>query len=593
MSAANVVCQSLVAKRTCKTNHAIQRRHVSPVLGIECAVQSCAFPPSAAFRNGRRTQEVPKEVAAIFQKLQNGSDIRGIAIAGVEGEEQNITPTVAFFIGVGFASWLSETLKMPANSLHISIGRDSRLSGPLLLASMVAGLASQGVSVAQFGLATTPAMFMSCIIPGYEYDGGIIITASHLPFNRNGFKFFTKEGGLEKGDIKIILQRAATAAHAAGTTPHARHSDDALVLDAALNTDPSSAQHVDFMPVYAEHLQNIIKQGVDRKDNFEKPLEGFKVAVDPGNGAGGYFATDVLQPLGCDISGSQFLEPDGWFPNHVPNPEDKTAMAAGVQAVQQSNSDLGVVLDTDVDRSAVVARDGQPINSNRYIALMSLITLRKYPGTTIVTDSVTSNGLSDFIKARGGHHYRWKRGYKNVIGKGIELNKAGTDTPLMMETSGHGAMKENHFLDDGAYSAVQIIIETVRRRLAGEGDIAVELLKDLKEPKDASEFRMKITAQDFKPVGEKVLAAFHDWLESGAGGAFNWSLAEVNHEGWRVTVDEGEGRMGWLLLRASLHDPLLVLNVESELEGGVEGTVSHLKKFFAEHKEFELDTSKL
>jgi len=82
------------------------------------------------------------------------------------------------------------------------------------------------------------------VIAGYEYDGGIIITASHLPFNRNGFKFFTKEGGLEKGDIKIILQRAATAAHAAGTTPHARHSDDALVLDAALNTDPSSAQHV-------------------------------------------------------------------------------------------------------------------------------------------------------------------------------------------------------------------------------------------------------------------------------------------------------------------------------------------------------------
>ena len=75
-------------------------------------------------------------------------------------------------------------------------------------------------------------------------------------------------------------------------------------------------------------------------------------------------------------AGSQFLEPDGWFPNHVPNPEDASAMAAGVHAVQQSGSDLGVVLDTDVDRSAVVARDGQPINSNRYIALMSLITLR-------------------------------------------------------------------------------------------------------------------------------------------------------------------------------------------------------------------------
>lgn len=61
------------------------------------------------------------------------------------------------------------------------------------------------------------------------------------------------------------------------------------------------------MPVYAEHLRNIIKQGVDRKDNFDKPLEGFKVAVDPGNGAGGYFATDVLQPLGCDVSGQRPL----------------------------------------------------------------------------------------------------------------------------------------------------------------------------------------------------------------------------------------------------------------------------------------------
>ncbi|KAL3136468.1 hypothetical protein ABBQ38_005721 [Trebouxia sp. C0009 RCD-2024] len=458
---------------------------------------------------------------------------------------------------------------------------------------MVAGMASQGVSVAQFGLATTPAMFMSCIIPGYEYDGGIIITASHLPCNRNGFKFFTKEGGLEKANIKDVLQRAAAAAHSAGMSPNARHTDDAFVLDVALSIDPSSTPKVDFMPVYAKHLRNIIKQGVDRTDNFDKPLEGFKVAVDPGNGAGGYFATDVLQPLGCDVSGSQFLEPDGWFPNHVPNPEDASAMAAGVEAVQRSSSDLGVVLDTDVDRSAVVAADGQPINSNRYIALMSLITLRKYPGSTIVTDSVTSNGLSDFIEAQGGKHFRWKRGYKNVIGKGIELNKAGTDTPLMMETSGHGAMRENHFLDDGAYSAVQIIIETVRRRLAGEGDIAIELLKQLKEPKDAREFRMKITAQDFKPVGEQVLAAFHDWLLAGSGGASNWSLAEVNHEGWRVTVDEGDGKMGWLLLRASLHDPLLVLNVESELEGGVKDTVAHLRKFFTEHSEFELDTSRL
>ena len=124
-----------------------------------------------------------------------------------------------------------------------------------------------------------------------------------------------------------------------------------------------------------------------------------------------------------------------------------------------------------MDRSAVVASNGQPINSNRYIALMSEIALRqvlnfeglhplifaallcadskhsllfsddrspllhrKYPGSTIVTDSVTSNGLSAFIKKLGGRHFRYRRGYKNVIGKGVELNEQGTDCQLMMET---------------------------------------------------------------------------------------------------------------------------------------------------------------
>ena len=81
-------------------------------------------------------------------------------------------------------------------------------------------------------------------VTGYEYDGGIIITASHLPFNRNGFKFFTKEGGLEKANIKDLLQRAAAAAHAAGMSPKARHTDDAVVLDAALSIDPSSTPKV-------------------------------------------------------------------------------------------------------------------------------------------------------------------------------------------------------------------------------------------------------------------------------------------------------------------------------------------------------------
>ena len=117
---------------------------------------------------------------------------------------------------------------------------------------------------------------------------------------------------------------------------------------------------------------------------------------------------------------------------------------------------------------------------------------RKYPRSTIVTDSVTSNGLAEFIRQLGGKHFRYRRGYKNVISKGVELNKKGVQTELMMETSGHGAMRENHFLDDGTYSASQIIIELVKRRLEGKGDVTTDLLEQLKEPAESREFRLRI-----------------------------------------------------------------------------------------------------
>lgn len=145
---------------------------------------------------------------------------------------------------------------------------------------------------------------------------------------------------------------------------------------------------------------------VQHPEAHDKPLAGMHILVDAGNGAGGFFATEVLQPLGADITGSQFLDPDGSFPNHVPNPEDPAAMAATIDAVKASGADMGIVFDTDVDRSGLVDRNGVAINKNKLIALMASVTLRKFPGSTIVTDSVTSSGLTKFIEKLGGQHLR-------------------------------------------------------------------------------------------------------------------------------------------------------------------------------------------
>jgi len=174
-----------------------------------------------------------------------------------------------------------------------------------------------------------------------------------------------------------------------------------------------------------------------------------QIIVNAGNGSGGFFTWDVLDKLGADTFGSLHLNPDGMFPNHIPNPEDKIAMSLTRAAVLENNADLGIVFDTDVDRSGVVDSEGNPINGDRLIALMSAIVLKEHPGTTIVTDARTSMALTKFITNKGGQHCLYRVGYRNVIDKGVNLNKDGVETHLMMETSGHGALKENHFLDDG------------------------------------------------------------------------------------------------------------------------------------------------
>ena len=282
------------------------------------------------------------------------------------------------------------------------------------------------------------------------------------------------------------------------------------------------------------------------------------IVVDAGNGAGGFFATEVLTPLGADVSGSQFLNPDGHFPNHVPNPEDKAAMDAIRDAVLKNKADLGLVFDTDVDRMSAVLPDGTEISRNALIAMMAAILAPDYPGSTIVTDSVTSDELTDFLENELHlKHHRFQRGYKNVINECIRLNESGVVSPLAIETSGHGALKENHYLDDGAYLAVKLIIASAK--LKSEGRELKDLISKLKYPAEAREIRFPITAPDFHAVGDKALKIFADRAK-----ARGIKIASPSYEGVRLVFDEG-----WALLRMSLHDPNMPLNVEGRSVGSL------------------------
>lgn len=483
-----------------------------------------------------------------YAKLQNGSDIRGVALPLVAQEPVNLTEEAVEQIARAFAVWLAQRTGRPAAELTIAVGRDSRLSGPSLQRAVLTGLTAMGATAADCGMASTPAMFMATVLPGCGFDGAVMITASHLPQNRNGLKFFTAAGGLESAEIRELLRRAEEGPQAAR-------------LRGRLTA-------FDILTPYTELLRQRI---IAETGGGERPLTGLKIAVDAGNGAGGFFATRVLAPLGADISASVFLEPDGSFPNHIPNPENKEAMESLRRAVLAGGCDLGLIFDTDVDRAGAMEADGTPLDRNRLIALAAAIAAEQAPGSTIVTDSVTSDQLTEFIEKKlGCRHHRFKRGYKNVINEAIRLNEAGETCLLAMETSGHGALKENYFLDDGAYLATKIVIRYAQLRR--QGRTLADLLEGMREPLEARELRFRLLPEDGKAAGAAVLEA----LARYAAGQPGWSAAPENYEGLRYAVP---AQKGWFLLRMSLHDPLMPLNIESDCPGGVDEILRELTPF--------------
>ena len=493
-----------------------------------------------------------------LKSLKSGSDIRGTAIA----ENPNLTPDAVKRLAIAFAQFAAEKTQKKVDDIVIAIGRDSRLSGPMLMDAATDGLCRAGATVLAFGLCTTPAMYMSILTPGFEPDGAIMLTASHHPSDKNGMKFFLKEGGLESADISTLIALAENMP-----------SPDTLSFAGNIIEKP-------FLPTYKEQLIQRIRTGLDT--DVQMPLLGLHVVVDAGNGAGGFYA-DMLESLGAWVEGSQFLEPDGHFPNHSPNPENAEAMASIRDAVLKNSADLGVIFDTDCDRAAIVDQSGREINRNRLIALISAILLNEKQGLTIVTDSVTSSGLSKFIGEWGGSHYRYKRGYRNVIDEAILLNQQGIDCPLAIETSGHAALRENHFLDDGMYLCTVLIVEAMRLKQAGK--TVGSIIADLQEPVESTEIRLNITDENFQETGREVIAHVIDY----ATAKESWHIAPDNREGVRINFDLADGfDNGWFLLRLSVHDPVLPLNSESDVPGGIQTMLSALYEVLKDMKGIDL-----
>ena len=476
--------------------------------------------------------------------------IQGGEIAGPTEGPVAITPEMAGRLGYAFALWLAERLGTTSDKLTLSVGRDARPTGEALLKALIRGLIAADCDVLDGGLATTAAVYLPMVLGDPRADGAIMVTAGALSQGWNGFKLMTREGGLRADEQRLILERAAST-----------------------DVPQRLVRRYDALTPYKERLSDMVRRRLD--DDVQCPLVGLFLVVFT-SGAGALLA-DILSELGADVV--RLDAPDGAF-----RLDDPASLGALSEAVLQNEADLGIALDTDGTRAGIVDRDGRPLAGNRLIALMAAILLEEHPGATFVTDSVTSSGVARFITEWGGVHYRFKRGHRNVIAEAMRLNEEDIDCPLAIETSGHAALRENFFLDDGVYLAVVVLCKALT--LKRDGEAISSLIAELAEPVESQEIRMRILAKDYRAAAQSAIEiVLSHTLENP-----EWRLASDNREGVRINFDlDGEMDNAWLLLRLSVNDKVMPLNVESDVPGGARRILTALYELLKDFGELDLE----
>ncbi|MBQ3424805.1 MAG: phosphomannomutase/phosphoglucomutase [Clostridia bacterium] len=476
-----------------------------------------------------------------WQKLRGSSEIRAA--------EEFLTDSRVEKLGYALVCWLAERSGTAPEALKLAVGRDDASAGERIQTAITRGITAADSDVLDCGVCPGPALFRRCLA---DADGAVLITADTARGGLMGFKLMTASGGLRPGDAEKILELAERL-----------EVPERLVVDCDAVSDYYAALRM----TAARWLE----------DDALKPLLGMRVVADTGSSTGRGFAR-FLESLGVEVEACP-------APDRSPAGFDSSpAVEAMARAVLACGADMGVLLNTDGDRLCLVDDRGRLIHQNRLIALTAALLLDGCSGATIVTDSVTSSGLTAFIAEWGGIHYRFKRGYRNVIDEAVRLNAEGIDCPLAMETSGHAAFRENGFVDDGMYLATWIICRALDSKREGKNLFA--LLDELQEPVESVEIRLPVLEEDGPAAAgqELVETVLSHTLEDSA-----WQAAPDSREGVRITFNlDGGINNAWFQLRMSLYDPVMALNAQSDVPGGVKRILTQLYRVIRDTREVNL-----
>jgi phosphomannomutase/phosphoglucomutase len=424
-------------------------------------------------------------------------DIRGIYEIDLKGE-------LPYFIGKAFGSYVKRK-----NINEVCVGGDNRLTTPEIKEKLVKGLIESGINVIDIGIVPTPLLYFS--VHFYKFGSGIMVTASHNPPEFNGFKMVLKEGSLYGKEIQKIADMIEKEDFEKGVGEFERKE----VID----------DYIKFM---------------EERFKFNKK---FKVGIDTGNGTAGPLIEKLFRKLGIEFVGL-YLESDGNFPNHLPDPVIPENLKDLIDIVKKYNLDCGFGFDGDGDRLGVVDEKGNILWGDQLLIVYSREVLKEKKGEKIIFDVKCSRALEEEIEKMGGIPLMWKTGHSLIENK-LHEEKA----PIAGELSGHLYFADEYFgYDDAIYSSLRLL-----RIMDKEGKKLSEFFTDVKKYYSTPEIRIEVKDDNKFEIVEKVKNYFSK----------KYKINDI--DGVKVYYPNG-----WALLRASNTQPALVVRIEGETEEELE-----------------------
>ena len=432
---------------------------------------------------------------SIFKKY----DIRGTA----EGDDAQLNADIARKIGQGFGTYLRRFEQQDT----AVVGRDNRRSSYTLAQAFIEGLRASGTNVIDIDLVATPIVYWNAVRRGNI--GGVVVTGSHLPPEKNGFKFSVGKKNIFGGQLKLMRRLIETG-------------------DLRYGSGTLSSDHTSYKGYVSDIAGRI---------DMARPL---KVVVDAGNGTGGLFFRKLLETWKHEVVACMYCEPDGNYPNHPANPQDEANMRDLDAKVVETGADLGIAFDGDSDRMGAVNEKGEMIAADRILALLARDMLKRHPGASVVADVLSSQVLFDAVKQAGGEPVMWASGHSLVKEKMAEIGAL-----LGGEMSGHIFLGEDYYgYDDGFFAAGRLL-----QLLAATDQPLSALDESLPRLYSTPEYRPHCPDSDKQKVIDGVSETLQDQGE------------HVTVDGLRIQFEKG-----WGLLRASNTEPVLSLRFEAETE---------------------------